>query len=626
MKKVKCLVILFCLTFLSVSAQAIEIFPLSEVKPGLIGVGKTVVQGTTVEEFVVEVIGVIPQSPPTPNLIMVRVSGDPIDKSGGIASGMSGSPVYIDGKLLGAIGYGYSYTDHRIGLVTPAEEMLKLLDVLEKDPEPIEQEWQIETRSSEHFIPLEKENIPSEDSFIPLNTPLMIGGISGRSFKYLEKELSQYDFRLIQGLTGSSTSFLDEGIELEPGSAFGVQLLRGDFQATAFGTITYIKDNEFVGFGHPFTHRGDVEFFVTPAVVHYTLAHVEFPFKVASSGPNIGTLYQDRAAGVAGKLNNGPSYVPIFISVEDKDRELVLEYKVEAVKDEAYIHALAISSAFQGIDATLDRIGRGTAEVTVEFVASNLSNTIIRDNMFFSESDIAVWALLDLEQGLDLLLTNRFQEVDLTQINIIVSVENERRTAVVERAIPQKYQVAPGDVVDVEVTIRPHRQEVETLRLQIMIPPETAPGMLTVTVRGGGYGYYYSKPSVHTSLEFLSSEEEIVWEAPSSAENLDKLLEEYMNGERYNELVAEFYPFFDDYDGYFAETENGVMEMELDHNTIPETPEIEEQQFSMLAVEEEQSERGNTWESDDTNYIRVRKRTPYVIEGLATFDLEIITY
>ena len=112
----------------------------------------------------------------------------------------------------------------------------------------------------------------------------MIGGISGRSFKYLEKELSQYDFRLIQGLTGSSTSFLDEGIELEPGSAFGVQLLRGDFQATAFGTITYIKDNKFVGFGHPFTHRGDVEFFVTPAVVHYTLAHVEFPSRLLLQG------------------------------------------------------------------------------------------------------------------------------------------------------------------------------------------------------------------------------------------------------------------------------------------------------------------------------------------------------
>ena len=141
----------------------------------------------------------------------------------------------------------------------------------------------------------------------------------------------------------------------------------------------------------------------------------------------------------------------------------------------------------------------------------------------------------------------------------------------------------------------------------------------------GGYGYYYSKPSVHTSLEFLSSEEEIVWEAPSSAENLDKLLEEYMNGERYNELVAEFYPFFDDYDGYFAETENGVMEMELDHNTIPETPEIEEQQFSMLAVEEEQSERGSHGKTM-TQIISALEENTYVIEGLATFDLKIITY
>ena len=103
-----------------------EVFPLDQVVPGLVGVGKTVIQGREIKEFAVEVLGVVPQSPPTPDLILVRLSGDVIDQVGGIASGMSGSPVYVDGALLGAISYGYSLSDHRICLITPARTMFEL--------------------------------------------------------------------------------------------------------------------------------------------------------------------------------------------------------------------------------------------------------------------------------------------------------------------------------------------------------------------------------------------------------------------------------------------------------------------------------------------------------------------
>ena len=122
------LVIGLCFVIFSAGCYAVEIFPLNEVVPGLMGVGKTVVAGQEIEEFNVEILGIIPQSPPTPDLILVRLSGDVIDRTGGIASGMSGSPVYIDGALLGAVSYGYSLADHRIAMLTPAQAMLDLMD------------------------------------------------------------------------------------------------------------------------------------------------------------------------------------------------------------------------------------------------------------------------------------------------------------------------------------------------------------------------------------------------------------------------------------------------------------------------------------------------------------------
>ena len=213
---------------LSSGVGATEVFPLDQVVPGMKGYGKTVVQGAKVEEFDFEVLDIIPQTPPIPSLIMIEVSGDLIERSDGIASGMSGSPVYLDGKLLGAIGYGYSYTNHRIGLVTPAESMMELINEVS-----------------------DMDELPLPKDFEPLATPMLLGGFQNRAAKILEKQFAPHNLQVIPGLTGNSGSF--ENIMLEPGSAFGVQLLRGDFQVVAFGTITAITETgSFVGFGHPF--------------------------------------------------------------------------------------------------------------------------------------------------------------------------------------------------------------------------------------------------------------------------------------------------------------------------------------------------------------------------------------
>lgn len=253
----------------STTVFALELFRPEEIRPGLRGIGKTVISGNTIEEFDVEVIGLVPQSPPLSHLVMVRVSGDAMDRSGGIAQGMSGTPVYIQGRLLGAIGYTYALTDHRIGLVTPAVDMFKIYD----------------------SIPGNSLNLSEE--IIPVRSPLLVQGLNNRNLKYLQGALAVEDVQVMPALASTQ---LGATAPLEAGSMVGVQLLRGDFQVSSFGTVTHVQeDGRFIAFGHPFTHRGDVDFFASAAYVHYTMPSLEVPYKIVSLGSTIGNIEQDRA-------------------------------------------------------------------------------------------------------------------------------------------------------------------------------------------------------------------------------------------------------------------------------------------------------------------------------------------
>lgn len=580
---------IFLCLFSSAVMGATAVYPIDQVYPGLKGIGKTVVRGIKIEEFAVEVIDVIPQPASTPPLIMVEVSGDVIDRSGGIASGMSGSPIYIDGKLLGALSHAYEYSNFRIGLVTPAEAMLALLDM----------------------FPQYEQVIPA--GFAEIKTPVAVSGIKARALEALSDKLKAHNVQVIPGVSGIMQQMGE--VTLEPGSAFAVQLLRGDFQVAAFGTITDIDERQrFIGFGHPFMHKGDVNYFAAPAMVHYVMPHAEIPYKIASAGESIGVVYQDRAAGVAGQLNIPQEYIPIDIHVADVDRNIEQSYHVEAVADDSLLSALAISSAYQGIDSTLDRLGQGTAYVKLEFYVKDMPVPIIRTNMFYSDSDIAVWALSDLSDGLDLITTNNLQHIELERINVSIRVENTRKTAEIEKAVPRVFQVYPGESVDVEVKIRPFRGMVETRVLRIQIPEDTLPGLMTVTVRGGSSGYYAIKPTVHTTIESLQQEElDEMWRESTTAESLDILLNKYMNRERNNEIVAEFYPFIDMSSD--IEDETGFGEWYFYSEDFIPVSEIEMLEHEIASPK---------WEVSSNEPIRVRLITQYVIEGSASFDIEVL--
>ncbi|NLJ80944.1 MAG: hypothetical protein GX335_07965 [Firmicutes bacterium] len=257
---------------------------------------------------------------------------------------------------------------------------------------------------------------------------------------------------------------------------------------------------------------------------------------------------------------------------------------------------LVISSAYQSVDATLDRVGEGTSYVRLEFRTGNLGQRLIRDNLFYSDSDIAVWSLTDLLDGLELLVSNNLQKVDLQQVEIRLEITGERKTATIEKASPNVFTAAAGDSVDVEVLIRPYRAHTETRILRIDIPDNISPGPMTVTLRGGGEGYYLTKPPVHTTiLSELEEEEEPSRALISGAESLDALIEDFMNREKNNEIVAEFYPFIENYS---AE--------ENDEDPDPD------------------NYLGYGWSEGVGEPKKVRLSTQFVIDGTASFDINVV--
>ena len=237
-----CLAAVCCAMSLTAFAQ--DFMNVSEVREGMTGYAKTVVHGNTIETFPVEILGVMKNSGPSGDLILAKFSGPLIEETGGIAQGMSGSPVYIDGKLVGAIAYGWSFTNSRVGMITPIGDMLKL--------------WNVPTK--EEIRPFNAR----ESSLIPIATPLMVSGFDGVSTEWMTSKLPQYNFMPVN----TASAAADEApAPLEAGSSVAASLVNGDMKMGAIGTVTYVDGDNIVAFGHPFLKKGSMNYFMHNAYI-----------------------------------------------------------------------------------------------------------------------------------------------------------------------------------------------------------------------------------------------------------------------------------------------------------------------------------------------------------------------
>ncbi|WP_018248180.1 SpoIVB peptidase S55 domain-containing protein [Orenia marismortui] len=556
--KVMAILVLF-ITLSNIAVAKTEIMPLSDIRPGMKGVGKTVLRGTEIEDFNVEVISILKDQQPGQDLILVKTSGDVIKRTGGIASGMSGSPIYIDGKLIGAIGYGWQLADHKIGMVTPIQSMIDIFSLTKHnkdDNKTINLNSPIKIGNKTYnkiYFSSNNKKVKGSDALIarPVSTPLTVSGLNGRAKERLVETFKDYN---ITPVNGGSLAYLDGDTELKPGSAVAAQLVRGDINVSAIGTLTYREGNKILAFGHPFLAKGNSNYLLSSAYIHQMITSIKMPFKIGSPGKLKGVINQDRTAGIAGKIGEFPNVVPLEINVTDNDLDRSKTYNLQIIQNEELIEGLASSAVLQAIDSTIDRTGEGTSKVSIEIMGNKVPTDIVKvENLYYSPNDIAASSLADFLQGLSLILHNPFNKVELANIKFNIEIEKDAKVALIEEIKLNKKEAAPGEEVEAEITLRPYRNELITKKVKFKIPEDTESTNLEVHVFSGQ----------EANLNQMAPQEEEKKSKANNIKTLEELIEVYQSQKKNNQLVVELRPTYTP----SADVDNNIKEVNKEHES-----------------------------------------------------------
>ena len=481
-----------------------EILPLDKVKSGMSGVAYTVVDNSgVIEPFNVDIIGLMDNGKGSSKMIMAKASGEVIEKTGGVLQGMSGSPVYIDGKLIGALAAGLKEMSPYTFFITPIESMLPMWSMPDKKAENKYQQVTLkapEEEKSEADVTVEVEDngdtpdvetssteeTQSKENLSSPQLPILyFDGFDKNGIQYLSSELDINNY--YAATANNSETKIDYNAKLEPGSPLGVAVVYGDFSVGATGTVTAVDGKKILGFGHSFTHAGNVNFFMTDAsIIGSVSGENGSGVKVANVGNIIGRINQDRDAGIAGIIGSFPSVVPITVKIDDKSLGKSETYNASIAYNENLIPKLGAAIAYTALSKTADSLAESTVDVNFTIKTNAVqSGKIERTNTFYNTADVGQVAVMELMQGLNLVCSNTSAESDIFGINVDMSLDNDRRTASLVSAVPNKLKVKPGETVDLTVTLQPYRKKAETLIVPYTVPITMKEGPLTLDLHGG---------------------------------------------------------------------------------------------------------------------------------------------
>ncbi len=474
MKFFLCVLTIFFTGLSSVYAQT---YPLENLEPGQTGYAITAGAGNVLERFPVEILALQYDVGTGFPLVLIRASGDFIERSGGIAAGMSGSPVYLslDGEdaLLGAIGFTFPNSEVGLGLVTPIETMRRAKPGVQAEA------------SLDSPEPFGDVTLDLADA-VPVRTPLLMAGLSERATQPLKDLFASGQTSLLP--VQSSGSWTEQGEQdadysLEPGSAVSVQLVRGDITIGAVGTVTLIEDGKLWAFGHPLSGQGGVSLALAPAYVSYIVPSKDVPFKLADNGKRIlGAITQDRPYAISGLVGEQPDFIPVTLTLNGDAGSVTKRFEVTS--DERFYAPLLAAASVQAFDEVLEQVSQGTADLAWEIRLAG-GETVRLLEQISDPADIAAASAGLAAQPLEILAQNVFEDPDIERVNLTVSYEKEERYAdIVEVVREGEGDVLPGEMLTAYVRLQPYRAEPEVETLRIPLPDELS-GPLDLTVRGG---------------------------------------------------------------------------------------------------------------------------------------------
>jgi hypothetical protein len=479
----------------------------AEIRPGMVGVGRTVFEGTRVEEFKAHIIGVIENVIGTQrNLILARLEGGPLATTGVIA-GMSGSPVYVDGRLIGAVSYSLgSFPKEPIAGITPIAEMTDATSFSTTRPAG--------TKVSVEF-PLSRDGLigafrralnwnrpfaarPDDVRLVagrsagsvgaelgtmlrPIATPLSMSGFEPDLAEMFGAAFSDRGFVPVGSAAGTRAGEMRFEGPLKPGDAVGVTFVSGDLEMSATGTVTHIDDDRVYAFGHPMYNLGPTEFPMTRAYVYTVLPSLFTSSKLSAASQVIGTFLQDRPTAIAGRLGPGPDLLPVTLTLEP-DRGGRRSFKFSVVRDQLFTPLMTFSAIANTLWSYERQFGQATYAVAGR-VKLGKYNPIALDNIFAGEgasSNASSYVVAPLTA----LVNNDYEKVQIEGLELTVKSTEDPRTATVERVWIDDVRPRAGTTVPLKILLRTYRGE-DLLRTIPIDIPANAGGNLSLVVSEG---------------------------------------------------------------------------------------------------------------------------------------------
>jgi hypothetical protein len=502
-----CLKILPVLLIAAGSAPAaIAVMPLADVQAGMRGIGKTVFNGDKVEDFQVEILGVLRNTAPKESLILARLSGGPLEHTG-VMQGMSGSPVYVDGKLLGAVAMAFPFAKDPIAGIRPIEEMFSV-DRLQT-VRPAASHRLTATGDLASLLPPRPTSGFGDYHMTEVATPISLSGFTPAAVEFFGPKLRALGMEPRQGISlggAPADQRMGDPARLEPGSMISVELMTGDFSVGADGTLTCLDGDKVYAFGHRFLAVGPTDLPFTRSEVMTLLANVNTSFKISSAQELMGVISQDRNTAITGTLGKRAAMLPVDISIS-QDKKSIDSYHMQMVNDRFLSPFLLQMAVFSSIDATQRSTGASTVVVhgSVEF--ENRTEAAQLQNIYAADNGTAMQAATSTAVPLSYLMQAGFDTLKIKRISVQMEASNLKKDLNIGQVYLSRKEAKAGDTVELSTMLDGENGLELSRSVKYTIPPGTAPGTLYFTVADGG----------QTSIAELR---QIIAETPNSPEQL----------------------------------------------------------------------------------------------------------
>lgn len=468
---------------LCTSAQT-GFLPLRDVKPGMRGVGRTVFSGDRIEEFQVEVLGVLDNVGPKESLILARLSGGPLEHAG-VMQGMSGSPVYIDGKLVGAVAMAFPFSKDPIAGIRPIQDMVRPASGVAQRPVPRARNLAAALAEQDltRVLPRPREMMTGEARMVDIATPMNFGGFSAATLEVFAPQLRALGLEPRQGVTagGKIPPGMGNPANLKPGSMISVHLMSGDLAVGADGTVTYIDGSQVYAFGHRFLAVGSTALPFARSEVITLLPNLNTSFKLSAAKEWMGTINQDRDSAIAGQLGQRAPMVPLSVEISRSSRRIDA-YQMQMVNDPLLSPLLIQMAVYSAIDSTERTVGAASLRVTGEIEFQNAPSPVRLNNMFAADNGAAMQVSLSTAVPVAYVMQSGFNSLQLKKIALRIEAFDQKKQLTIDGISVSRREARPGEKVQLNVVLVGENGSEVARQMEYQVPIGAQAGMVYFTV------------------------------------------------------------------------------------------------------------------------------------------------